>query len=166
MGLRLSSRRSVFQSPDRLVRVPKLRGYYSLKETPEAKTVPGVLIYQFSVNIVFFNADHFKARVLGAIAASDTSVEWVVVDASPINYVDFTAVQTIDELGAELQSCGIKLIMANEKRHLLRYFERGWVQQREESLSGHYFPTIKSAVKAFEDPKRQRTGSHPGHSEP
>ncbi len=73
--------------------------------------------------------------------------------------MDFTAIQIIDELREELLSRGITLVVANEKRHLLRYFERGWVQQREERLSGHYFPTIKSAVKAFEDSKRQRTES-------
>ncbi len=149
-----------------LGRVPGLPGYHSLKETPEAKTVPGILIYRFSANIVFFNADRFKARILGAIAALDRPVEWVVLDASPVNYVDFTAVNVIDELREELLSRGIKLVLANEKRHVSRYFRTDWLQKHNERFAGHHFPTIKSAVKAFEDSKRQRTGSQPGHSEP
>ena len=141
--------------PDAVLgRVPGLRSYHNVKETPEAKTVPGVLIYQFSANIVFFNAERFKARILEAIAESDTPVEWVVVDASPVNYLDFTAIQTIDELRGELQSRGIRLVVAREKRELLRYFERDWVRQREERLSGHYFPTIKAALAAFQESKR------------
>ncbi len=148
-----------------LGQVPGLPGYHSLKDRPEAKTVPGILIYQFNANIVFYNADRFKARILGAIAASHTPVEWVILDAGPVNYVDSTAIQMIDELREQLLSRGIRLVVANEKRHLLRYFERGWVQQREERLSGHYFPTIKTAVKAFEESKRQKAGSQPGHSE-
>ena len=146
-----------------LGRVPGLPGYHSLQETPEAKSVPGILIYQFSANIVFYNADRFKSRILGAVAASDTPVEWVVVDAGPVNYVDFTAIQTIDELRAELQVRGIKLVIANRKRHLLSYFERHWVQQREGRLAGSYFPTIKIAVKAFEEAKRKQAGTQPEH---
>ena len=151
---------------DVLGRVPGLPGYYSLKETPEAKSVPGILIYQFSANIVFYNADRFKARILGAIAASDSPVEWVVLDASPVNYVDFTAIQIIDELREALLSRGIRLVVAYERRQILRYFERGWVQQREERLSGNYFPTIKSALKAFEQSKRQSERPPTGPSEP
>ncbi len=153
--------------PDAILgRIPGVPGYHSLKDTPEAKSVPGVLIYQFSANMVFFNANRFKARVLSAIAASATPVEWVVVDAGPVNYVDFTAVEIIDELREELLSRDIKIVIANEKRHVLRYFEGGWVQERRERLSAHHFPTIKSALKAFEESKRQRKRSPTGPSEP
>ncbi|MCP3867702.1 MAG: SulP family inorganic anion transporter [Gammaproteobacteria bacterium] len=75
--------------PDAILgRVPGLWGYHNVKQIPEAETEPGVLIYQFRANIVFFNAERFKARILEAISASDIPVEWVVVDTSPINYVD------------------------------------------------------------------------------
>ena len=143
--------------PDAVLgRVPGLRGYYNVKQTREAKTVPGVLIYQFRANIVFYNAERFKARVLEAVAASDTPVEWVVVDASPINYVDFSAVKTIDELREELLSRGTKLVVAHEGPDLLRYFESDWVQTREKRLAGHYFPTIKAALNAFAESNRKK----------
>ena len=91
-----------------------------------------------------------------AVSASDTPVEWVVVDASPINYVDFTAVKTIDELRDELLSRGIKLVVAHEGPELLRYFESRWVKKREKRLANHYFPTIKAALKAFEESNRRK----------
>ena len=93
---------------------------------------------------------------IAAVAESDTPVEWVVLDSSPVNYVDFTAVKTIDELRDELLSRGVKLVVANEGPNLLRYFESDWAQQREKRLAGHYFPTIKAALKAFAESNREK----------
>ena len=141
--------------------VPGLRGFYPLKETPEAKSMPGVLIYQFSGNIVFYNAERFKLRLLRAIARSPTTVEWVVLDGSPVNYVDLTALQVIDELRVLLASRDIKLVFANRKPHLLRFFDQGWRDRREAQLAGHFFPTIRAAVKAFEESKGLKKPSPP-----
>jgi MFS superfamily sulfate permease-like transporter len=53
------------------------------------------------VMLVFFNVDYFCEHLRAAMAASKTPVEWVIVDASPINWVNATAVQCIDELQSE-----------------------------------------------------------------
>jgi MFS superfamily sulfate permease-like transporter len=153
--------------PDAILgRVPGLKGWHSVKENPEAKTVPGLLIFQFNANLVFYNADQFKARVLEVVAASDKPVEWVVLDASPFNYVDLTAVHKFEELREELASRGIKIVIASLRLHFAsRYFDKAWVQQRRELAPGHIFPTIKSAVKAFQASKRPPQAPEPGTAE-
>ncbi len=85
-----------------LGRVPGLRGFHSVADYPQASTVPGLLLYRFEANLVFFNIDYFGERLRAAIRRSRTPVEWVVVDASPINWIDATALQRLDELRSEL----------------------------------------------------------------
>jgi high affinity sulfate transporter 1 len=43
-----------------LGRVPGLRGFHSVADYPEATTVPGLLLYRFEANLVFFNIDYFR----------------------------------------------------------------------------------------------------------
>jgi MFS superfamily sulfate permease-like transporter len=132
-----------------LGRMAGVKGFHSVEDYPEATTIPGLLLYRFDSDLVFFNADYFKQRVLSAIAASETPVEWVVVDASPINVLDVTAVQKIDELREELAAQGIVLAHARAKRSLARFFRGDWMTKQREARSAHDFPTLKVAVRAF-----------------
>jgi MFS superfamily sulfate permease-like transporter len=66
--------------------VPGMKGYHDLRDYPKATTIPGLLLYRFNADLVFFNVDYFKSRLLAAVAASEAPVEWVVIDASPIEW--------------------------------------------------------------------------------
>jgi high affinity sulfate transporter 1 len=133
-----------------LGRVPGLRGFHSVADYPQASTVPGLLLYRFEANLVFFNVDYFGRRLRAAIEASATPVEWVIVDASPINWVDATALQRLDELHSELAARGIKLGTARARLSLNRAFNPSWVAQRQPGMQLREFPTLKAAVRAFE----------------
>ena len=133
-----------------LGRVPSLRGFHSVADYPEASTVPGLLLYRFEANLLFFNVDYFGKRLRAAIRGSKTPVEWVVVDASPINWIDATALRRIDELRDELAARGIKLGAARARLSLNRAFNRSWVAQRPPGRQLREFPTLNAAVRAFE----------------
>jgi MFS superfamily sulfate permease-like transporter len=133
-----------------LGRVPALPGFHSVADYPEATTVPGLLLYRFEANLVFFNVDHFGERLRAAIAASKTPVEWVIVDASPINWIDATALQRLDELQSELAAQDITLGIARARLSLNRAFNPRWVAQRLPAMRLRRFPTLKAAVHAFE----------------
>ncbi len=132
-----------------LGRVPGMKGYHDRKDYPEAKTIPGLLLYRFNADLVFFNADYFKARLLAAIAASETPVEWVVIDASPINVIDSTALKQVEQLIDELAARGIVFAIARRKHAVRRLFEASWVDVRRELADEHNYPTLRSAVNAF-----------------
>lgn len=151
MLLAISSR-----PPDALLgRVPGMKGFHDCKDYPEAKTIPGLLLYRFNANVVFYNADYARERVLAAIEASETAVEWVVFDASPVNVIDVTAIHKIDELREELAARGITLAIAREKRSLKRFFESSWVNTRAKMISDYNFTTLKAAVRAFNRRSKQ-----------
>ena len=132
-----------------LGRVPGLPGFHSVIDYPKATTVPGLLLYRFEANLVFFNIDYFGERLRAAIAGSRTRVEWVIVDASPINWIDATAVQHLDELQRELAAQEITLGVARAKLSLGRAFDPSWVSQRLAATGLGRFPTLKAAVNAF-----------------
>ena len=96
----------------------------------------------------------FQVGVLKAIAESKTPVEWVVIDASPINMLDMTAVQMMDELRAELAARGIVFARARTNRSSARFFSGDWRRQRHVSQSEIDFPTIRAALKAFQSRPR------------
>jgi MFS superfamily sulfate permease-like transporter len=136
-----------------LGRVRDLRGFHSVADYPNARTVPGLLIYRFEANLVFFNIDYFGERLRAAIRASTTPVEWVIVDASPINWIDATALQRLDELRSELAARDITFGVARARLSLNRAFNPSWVAQHRPGAGVRPFPTLKAAMHAFEHRK-------------
>ena len=137
--------------PDAVLgRAPGVKGFHDLKDYPDAKTIPGLLLYRFGGNVVFSNADYFKERLLAAVVVSETPVKWVVLDASPISIVDAMAMQKFDELRAELKTKDIVLAVARARMQLRRYFRPEWFQERDGLYGSLDYPTVKSAVRAFE----------------
>jgi high affinity sulfate transporter 1 len=129
--------------------VPGLKGFHSTADYPQAVTVPGLLLYRFNANLVFFNVDYFCERLRAAVRRAATPVAWVVVDLSPVNVVDATAMQRFDELRAEMAARGITLRVAHAKRQLGRPFDPRWVEQRL-AADARVFPSLRSAVRAFQ----------------
>jgi high affinity sulfate transporter 1 len=126
-----------------------VRGFHSIQDYPDAKTYPGVIIYRFESDLLFYNVDYFKERLLKAISESPSPIEWVIIDSSPINIVDVTAIQKLTELREELASRGISLVHARLKRSLARFFSEKWASVRMEKAKEYSFPTVSSALDAF-----------------
>ncbi len=142
---------SISSRPDDAVlgNVRGRKGFHNVADYPEARTIPGLLLYRFESNIVFYNADYFKTRVRAAIAAQKTPVEWVVVDASPLNVIDVSALNKLDELRSELAAEGISLYFARVKRHLERFFNPKFAKDRRKLAKSYRFQTLKPAIRAY-----------------
>ena len=132
-----------------LGRVKGIKGFHNLNDFPEAKTIPGLILYRFDSNLMFFNVDYFCERVRAAIAAADTPVEWVIVDASSINVVDITTVQRVDALRDELAARGIVLALARVKLSLNRFFSQEWARKHTRLYGAYRFHTLNSALRGF-----------------
>ena len=86
-----------------------------------------------------------RLNLASPIASSETPVEWVVIDMSPVNVVDVTAVRKMDELREQLRAQGIHVVIARVQPSLAWGFEKRFAEERL-ALS---FPTLKAAVRAF-----------------
>lgn len=148
-----------------LGRAHGIKGYHDVSRHPEAKQVPGLLLFRWDAPLFFANADAFRARIIAEVDEASAPVTWVVVAAEPITDVDTTAAEMIRELDEELAARGAELAFAEMKGPVKDRLRCYGLARR----IGHefFFPTIGVAVKAFLD--RHRTewvdwenGAHAG----
>jgi len=136
-------------------RVPGMSGFHSLADYPEAETIPGLLLFRFDGDILFFNADYFKECIKAEIARSSDPVEWVIVDTSPINIIDITAIHKLTELRDELETQGIRFIFVRVKRSLLNFFNASWLSEQSAPNKAFWSMTLAAAVALFEQRQQQ-----------
>ena len=84
-----------------LGRVDNLKGYHDTERYPDARRIPGLVLYRFDAPLFFANADYFRERVRALARAGD--VRWIVVAAEPITDIDATAGETLRALNDELE---------------------------------------------------------------
>jgi MFS superfamily sulfate permease-like transporter len=98
-----------------LGRAEGVKGYHDITRYPDARQIPGLILFRWDAPLFFANAELFKDRVLEAVARSATPVNWLVVAAEPVTSVDVTAVDALAELDKTLHENGIELCFAELK---------------------------------------------------
>jgi MFS superfamily sulfate permease-like transporter len=128
-------------------RVEGIRGYHDITRYPNARLVPGLVLFRWDAPLFFANAELFNDRVLGAIEDSPTPVRWIVVSAGPITSVDVTAADALCDLAEKLSTRGIDLRFAELKDPVKDKLKRfGLFEQLGEDS---FHPTIDAAVKDY-----------------
>ena len=138
----------------RLVSRPKIEilgavsghpGLHSTERHPTAATIPGLVLFRFNGPIVFFNAPFFKRSVLEAAEAAGPDLKWFVVDMIPVTLMDITGLQTAVDVIEILRARGIVFIAAGREMEW-----RQWAESRKLRPEYRSFPTLRSALKAFQ----------------
>jgi high affinity sulfate transporter 1 len=130
-----------------LGRVDGLRGYHDTQRYPDARLVPGLVIFRWDAPLFFANAELFLGRVLEAVAASPTRVRRVIVTAEPITSVDVTSGDMLLDLSSKLHESGIELRFAEMKSRVMDKFARfELLPVLGEPL---FYPTLGAAVDAY-----------------
>jgi MFS superfamily sulfate permease-like transporter len=130
-----------------LGRVEGIRGYHDLKRYPDARTLPGLVLFRWDAPLFFANAEQFHERVLEAVAASSTPVHWVVVAAEPVTSVDVTSADMLAELDQTLQASQIELCFAEMKDPVQDKLKRFELFDRLGANA--FYPTLGAAVDAY-----------------
>lgn len=98
-----------------LGRVAGRRGYHDMSRHPEARPMPGIVLFRWDAPLFFANANIFADHVRRAVERAAARVEWVIVAAEPITDIDITAADVLDSLHDELYADGIRLCFAEMK---------------------------------------------------
>jgi high affinity sulfate transporter 1 len=130
-----------------LGRVDGIRGYHDLKRYPDARLVPGLVLFRWDAPLFFANAELFQARVLEAVASSPTPVRRVVVTAEPVTSVDVTSADMLAELEQTLRASRIELQFAEVKDPVKDKLKRFGLLDQIGTDAFH--PTIGAAVDAY-----------------
>jgi high affinity sulfate transporter 1 len=131
-----------------LGRVPDRDGLFKLHTTPEARPVPGLIIYLVQASVVFFNADYIKKRILAIAVERSEPIAWFILDAGAISHLDTTAVAALEDARAGLVQRGIAFGIADLHSRPRDIVERSGLG---DSIGrAMLFESIEAAVAAFE----------------
>ena len=130
-----------------LGRAEGVKGYHDITRYPDARRIPGLVLFRWDAPLFFANAEWFHDRVLDAVATSPTPVRWLVVAAEPVTSVDVTAADMLAELDGTLQAAGIELCFAEMKDPVKDKLKRfGLFARLGEEV---FFPTLGAAVSSY-----------------
>ena len=130
-----------------LGRADGIRGFHDMKRYPDARRVPGLVLFRWDAPLFFANAEQFHQRLLDAVDESPTPVRRVVVTAEPVTSIDVTSADMLAELVHTLRERDIEFRFAEMKdpvKDKLRRFEL-----LERFGESNFHPTIGAAVDAY-----------------
>jgi high affinity sulfate transporter 1 len=130
-----------------LGRVDGLRGYHDLKRYPDARLVPGLVLFRWDAPLFFANAELFQGRVLDAVSASPTRVRRVLVAAEPVTDVDVTSGDMLAELEQTLRASRIELRFAEMKDPVKDKLRR--LELLERLGVDIFYPTVGAAIDSY-----------------
>jgi len=130
-----------------LGRVERVKGYHDIARYPEARLIPGLVMFRWDAPLFFANAELFHERVLDAVANSPTPVCWLVVAAEPVTSIDVTAADAVCELDDTLHASGIELCFAEMKDPVKDKLKRFELFTRFGERT--FFATLGEAVSAY-----------------
>jgi high affinity sulfate transporter 1 len=130
-----------------LGRVEGIKGYHDITRYPDARRIPGLVLFRWDAPLFFANAELFHDRALDAVATSPTPARRLVVAAEPVTSVDVTAADMLAELDESLHAAGVELCFAEMKDPVKDKLKRFGLFARlgEEA----FFPTVGAAVGAY-----------------
>ncbi len=108
-------------------------------------------MYRFDAPLFFVNSEHMRQRVLALVDAAD-DVEWLVLNAEAWTYLDATAIDTLEQLHDELAERGVTVAVARLKGPEREIFQE--TRLTAKFGADQFFPTVRSAVDAFESRRR------------
>jgi high affinity sulfate transporter 1 len=130
-----------------LGRVNGLRGYHDVKYHPDARRIPGLVLFRWDAPLFFANAELFHQRLLEAVAQSPTPVRRIIVAAEPVTSIDVTSADMLDELDQQLRRSEIELRFAEMKSPVQDKLKR--FELFERFAKPNFYPTLGAAIDAY-----------------
>ncbi|MFK4084846.1 SulP family inorganic anion transporter [Kribbella sp. NPDC020789] len=133
--------------------VPGIAGMHDVDDYPEARPVPGLVVYRYDAPLFFANAEDFRRRALAAVDDAPTPPRWLLLNTEANVEIDITALDALDDLREELAARNITLALARVKQELRDDLApTGFLDRLG---PGRVFYTLPTAVEAF----RRETGT-------
>ncbi|HEX5048457.1 MAG TPA: sulfate permease [Gammaproteobacteria bacterium] len=130
-----------------LGRVDGMKGYHDVTRYPQARRIPGLVLFRWDAPLFFANAELFRDRAQDAVAGSPTPVRRIVIAAEPVTSVDVTAADVLAELADTLQAADIDLCFAEMKDPVKDKMRRFELFERFGERA--FFATLGEAVSGY-----------------
>ena len=128
---------------------PGVPGMHDVDDYPQARPVPGLVVYWYDSRLFFANAEDFRRRALAAVDNSPEPVRWLLLNAEANVEIDITAIDALDALREDLAGRGIVLALARVKQDLRDDLTAAGFLDR--LGANRIYLTLPTAVQAFLD---------------
>ena len=104
LAILLFFRRSWWPHGAVLGKVEGLEGWHNVRRYPDARQIPGVVVFRWDAPLFFANAGSFRQQVRHLVR--EHRPQWVVLQCEAITDVDVTAAEMLEQLDDELNDAG------------------------------------------------------------
>ena len=147
MGQRMARPRSAV-----LGRVPGVAGMHSVADYPDARTLPGLVIYRYDAPLFFANIGNLRRSVQRIVdeersAYPGDPLRWFLLNVEAVSQIDITACDGLLDLHHDLAAQDIKLGFVRIKNDLYQTLCRAGVI--DETNQDMLFPTLPVAEEGY-----------------
>jgi high affinity sulfate transporter 1 len=121
--------------------------WHNIERYPEARQVPGVLVYRWEAPLFFANCSSFRTQLRRAMASQHPS--WVVIQCEAVTDIDVSAAQMLEQLDRELNARGVHLAFV-ELRSRLQTLLRNY-ESFDQIDQQHIYPSLDAALLAIQE---------------
>ncbi len=115
------------------------------------KTYASILILRVDESLYFANANQLERQLLNEVAERP-QVDHLVLVCSAVNYVDASALETLERLNEELASAGVDMHLAEVKEAVMDSFAKTEFARRLKA--GRIYASTHEAVEALNRPQQ------------
>lgn len=142
--------------------VPGMAGMHDVDDYPNARQIPGLMVYRYDAPLCFANAEDFRRRALAAAASAPSTLRWFLLNAEANVEMDSTAADALAALQAQLHRQQVVFALARVKQDLRGQLVRAGLI--DAIGDDQIFMTLPTAVAAYRDWHEQRFGPLPDSS--
>jgi MFS superfamily sulfate permease-like transporter len=141
--------------PQRKVLVRDATGQWRpVPPAPDRLAVPGVLVYRFEANLFYANANLFMEEIMRLALTGRERVRALVLDASGIDDVDYTAARMLLQVRDELVKHDIAVVLVTDDQTMLQSLRRYGIGPARSGRGP--FPSLDDAMAAVERGERMQ----------
>lgn len=152
LAVLLFFRRSWWPHGAVLGEVEDLDGWHSVDVHPDARELPGVVVYRWEAPLFFANAGAFRRQVRHL--ARERRPRWIIVQCEAITDVDVTAAGMLEQVDRELNADGVHMVFVELRSRLQALIQRYGLYETLDR--DHFYPSIDVALAAIRDEDAQQ----------
>jgi MFS superfamily sulfate permease-like transporter len=121
---------------------------------PGIFAAPGIVAYRFEANLFYANAHRFTEEVLRLVTDQPSPVEALVIDASGVDDIDYSAAKALLQLRRQLHARGIRTALVTPSTSLVKELRRFGLDTAGIGDNLVIAATVKKAIHALADQSR------------
>jgi MFS superfamily sulfate permease-like transporter len=127
-----------------LGQVDSLGGWHNVARYPEARQLPGIVVYRWEAPLFFANSSSFRNQIRQIVATRHVS--WIVVQCEAVTDLDVSAAQMLEQLDQELNAQHVHMAFVEMRTRLQEVVQRyGLFETLDRD---RFYPTLESGLAA------------------